>query len=62
MPRVYHLGVSEREIAGAPLALLPGDPPESRRSLPHAPSRMGALWHPIGSFIRGWALSEILPS
>jgi uridine phosphorylase len=26
MPRVYHLGVSEREIAGAPLALLPGDP------------------------------------
>jgi len=26
MPRVYHLSVSEREIAGAPIALLPGDP------------------------------------
>lgn len=26
MPRVYHLSLSEREIAGAQIALLPGDP------------------------------------
>ncbi|MCS7197544.1 MAG: uridine phosphorylase [Candidatus Bipolaricaulota bacterium] len=26
MPRLYHLGLSEREIAGAQIALLPGDP------------------------------------
>lgn len=26
MPRVYHLSLSEREIAGARIALLPGDP------------------------------------